>query len=124
MPNKGINHKVWTQLDPSGQNAGYLYASDDPVNFVDPSGYLNTDSNALASSAIYGCAVGATGVLGAAVATTAATGGAAAPVSGLELGTGCILGGAAQYYNTLIGPGGDAAFSINDVVQIFKGFLF
>lgn len=28
----------WTQLDPSGQDKGYLYAGDNPVNYVDPSG--------------------------------------------------------------------------------------
>lgn len=28
----------WTQLDPSGQNPGYLFAADDPINEQDPSG--------------------------------------------------------------------------------------
>lgn len=28
----------WTQLDPSGQDAGYAYASNDPVDLVDPDG--------------------------------------------------------------------------------------
>lgn len=28
----------WTQLDPSGQNPGYNFAGDDPVNQVDPTG--------------------------------------------------------------------------------------
>ncbi len=28
----------WTQLDPSGQNPGYVFAGDDPVNQVDPNG--------------------------------------------------------------------------------------
>jgi len=28
----------WTQLDPSGKNPGYIYAGDDPVNLIDPSG--------------------------------------------------------------------------------------
>ncbi len=28
----------WTQLDPSGQSSGYVYAGDNPVNFVDGSG--------------------------------------------------------------------------------------
>ncbi|HYH75263.1 MAG TPA: RHS repeat-associated core domain-containing protein [Candidatus Saccharimonadales bacterium] len=31
----------WTQTDPSGQDEGYLYANVNPVNFVDPDGYLS-----------------------------------------------------------------------------------
>ncbi len=29
---------TWTQTDPTGENAGYVYAGDDPINFVDPNG--------------------------------------------------------------------------------------
>lgn len=31
----------WTQLDPSGQEAGYVYANANPINFSDPTGYVS-----------------------------------------------------------------------------------
>ncbi len=33
--------ETWTQLDPTGQNSGYAYAGDDPVNASDPSGEVS-----------------------------------------------------------------------------------
>ncbi len=43
----------WTQLDPSGQDFGYLYANDNPVNFVDPSGLALTQPYLVNASGSY-----------------------------------------------------------------------
>lgn len=60
----------WTQLDPSGQDFGYIYANNNPVNFVDPSGLL---SIADIGGAI-GSGVGSAILVGAFCASTAGIG--------------------------------------------------
>ncbi|MGI8751951.1 MAG: DNRLRE domain-containing protein [Acidimicrobiales bacterium] len=44
----------WTQLDPSGQNPGYQYAGDDPINSADISGLANVDNLRALANAIAG----------------------------------------------------------------------
>ncbi|MCA1835259.1 MAG: RHS repeat-associated core domain-containing protein, partial [Actinobacteria bacterium] len=68
----------WTQQDPVGPRTNYLYAGDDPVNLVDPSGLKNghwwdptswdskTATRVLAGT---GCAVAAGGVAASIVAS-------------------------------------------------------
>lgn len=85
----------WTQLDPSGQDPGYIFAADDPVNIVDPSG-TSSLSKFLKAYAV-GCGAGLAATLGYAIDTAYATGGQV-EISGLELLLGCSVagGGAAQ----------------------------
>jgi RHS repeat-associated protein len=83
----------WTQLDPSGQNPGYVFAGDDPVNEFDPTG-----TNFLSSA--FGIA---SFVAGTAITYTegAAVGGAAGALTGCVGGfvftgfdpLGCAAGG-------------------------------
>ena len=66
------NESRWTQLDPSGQDYGYHYAGGDPINNVDPSGYItitysvgfNSPLLVGGSSGIQGNGVNATSVVG------------------------------------------------------------
>jgi RHS repeat-associated protein len=94
----------WTQLDPTGQNPGYNYAGDSPVNNNDPSGNgwfsdvvggvtglltagavgvitFGITGNAFAAGAAAGCAGGAVGTLTATGSFT--DGGIACPVGAL-----------------------------------------
>jgi RHS repeat-associated protein len=64
----------WTQLDPSGQNPGYIFTDDNPVNEADPTGTLGSLRDVLKEAAL-GCGIGAAGgafIVGA--AATAETG--------------------------------------------------
>ncbi len=74
----------WTQLDPSGQNPGYQYAGNDPINHSDPTGTCS-------GSIIYqaGCLLGA----GYSVAAAAAflEGAGAAFGAGVLFGGGVLL---------------------------------
>ena len=51
----------WTQTDPSGQYAHYVYASNNPVNFQDLRGYFDY---ALAGGGVAGCVVVGAGFSG------------------------------------------------------------
>ncbi len=104
----------WTQLDPSGAEAGYVYAAANPVNLVDPSGYAPLPSTLLNETAA-GCVAGGVsgGVGGALVA--AYTGGLATPAILYGAGAGCALGGSAALYDTYFGEGTGSGFrAIND----------
>jgi RHS repeat-associated protein len=82
----------WTQLDPTGQSQGYVYAKDDPVNFVDLSGKFSfLDLVALANAtfdyAKTGAAIGlAAGCAGGAI-------GASVTLTPLAAAGGCAVGG-------------------------------
>jgi RHS repeat-associated protein len=51
---------AWTQLDPSGQDPGYVYAGDDPINLSDPSG----DEASTGEAEAVGCVSGYIGGAG------------------------------------------------------------
>jgi RHS repeat-associated protein len=61
----------WTQLDPSGQDLGYVYAGDNPVNYADPTGY-----------GLFGAIIGIASAIGTAagIATLAIAGAPEAPL--------------------------------------------
>jgi hypothetical protein len=81
----------WTQLDPSGQDPGYVFAGDDPVNEEDLSG---TSLIGDIIGAVGGCALGLEGAFGAAIATAIGTGGEPF-VPGAELAFSCGVGATA-----------------------------
>jgi RHS repeat-associated protein len=81
----------WTQLDPSGQNVGYFYAGDNPINEIDLTG------TSLVGDIAYGC-IGSAAVVG-------ATGILASPFS-----DGASLGAAAEYAPTACINGAVAGF--------------
>jgi RHS repeat-associated protein len=104
------NKATWTQLDPTGQNAAYVYAGDDPINLSDPSGLCfivscgtyHAIGNALSSDATYVSEHGAdilTGCVGLAL-------------KAYELGpdgiaAACAVGGAAGYFGADLGAAYD-----------------
>lgn len=98
----------WTQQDPDPGQPLYAYAGDNPVNFVDPSGYsflskfkcvaseLNPFDYSEGSLVAAGGAAGSAGVAGAkaAAALGAATAGAAVAAPIIVIGAGAALYGA------------------------------
>lgn len=99
----------WTQLDPSGQNPGYQYAGDDPVNNIDPSGnvdvtfglgiYINFSHSDLENIATLAVAGGAAAAAGAACAPGIVTAGICAAIAGV---VGYIVADAV--FNALVKP--------------------
>jgi RHS repeat-associated protein len=104
----------WLQLDPTGQDPGYVYAGDDPSNLADISG------SSTLSDAAAGC--------GKAVASTAAFAGAASAVTGqpeLEGGDvavsctvgaiGGAAGGVVDKASQILGTASDVASFLSDL---------
>lgn len=114
-PNEGR----WTQLVPSGQDKGYLYAGDNPVNFSDPSGLLSGYQIYLQT--LGGCGSGFVGAYGLAGATAVATGGHI-EISAIELGFACAVGGSAAFYEAIGNPGASAAVQVFDFLSHCRDF--
>jgi RHS repeat-associated protein len=93
----------WTQLDPSGQDPGYVFASDDPANEEDLSGTFNIDIALPLIGAGLGCIAGAVII------------GSFADIPGAAVG--CATG---AYYGTL---GGQHVANTIDNYTSFKSFL-
>ncbi len=93
----------WTQLDPSGQNPGYIFAADDPVNVGDPRG-TSWEAVGAAGGFVAGCAVG--GFLAARAGVQAAL-------------FGCgILGAESSTSGRLIGRAIDSVKLINELFSM------
>jgi len=83
----------WTQLDPSGQSAGYAYAGDDPVNLTDPSGQCSGVLNCIGSVFTTAAKVGGVaGIAGTAIGCTIAGGPFDPPGCVVAGGVGGVLG--------------------------------
>jgi RHS repeat-associated protein len=110
----------WTQLDPSGQNPGYVFAGDDPVNQFDPSGTESLGSYLEAYGT--GCAAGAIGTAGLATETAVLTGGQI-EISAGEEALGCAFGGAESAYQSLGNYGASGATQALDTLVTLGGLL-
>jgi RHS repeat-associated protein len=73
----------WLQLDPSGQDPGYIYTGDDPVNFTDPNG---TDALTCAFDIGLGLEGGSLSVFGGALSSLSA--GTLTPLGALNISVG------------------------------------
>ena len=105
---------LFTQEDPSGQSAGYLYVGNSPVNGTDPTGE---------DSVIAGCvtAVGITGD----IALGAAATGAGLEISAADIAGSCFVGAVASFLggaaeSALSGGsiGHDLAKAVSDILDL------
>jgi RHS repeat-associated protein len=88
----------WTQLDPTGQNAGYTYVGDNPINYTDPTG-LQAISFGWSGCFIDICAEGSIGVGGisSTVGSGAGIGAGADAYAALSTGTGAASGSGTEF---------------------------
>jgi RHS repeat-associated protein len=107
----------WTQMDPIGGSIanpatlnGYIYAGDDPINNVDPTGRDFTS----------GCVTSVEESAGIEIATSVVTG--QPEVSGVELGVSCLVGGIASSIGGALGGaigsenlGADIGSALSDI---------
>jgi RHS repeat-associated protein len=102
----------WTQLDPSGQNPGYIFAADNPVNEEDPQGTYSLHEAELA------CLDSVAQTAAVAVLSTelGGPGGGAA-----DLLISCGIGVLADYYDSRRPFGGLGWRTLNDVIDLRLG---
>lgn len=104
------NQSRWTQLDPSGQNPGYNYAGDNPVNFSDPSGEFTYTENEHAAAV--GCSNNVKQTL--LIEGLAYAYGAEPELGAAVLGGACALGLATGYLNSAVPPNGGVGYNAID----------
>lgn len=110
----------WTQLDPRGQDFGYLYAGNDPVNFADPSGLIKL--NSISGYLILGCGTGLATYGVGLIAVSAATGVGIAASPFEALGS-CAIGAVSQFSAYAGNNSGSQAFNTVDTTRTFLNAL-